>query len=468
MKQDLIYIPWFYCRKLFGKPTESHNQNVFLRQLSRHSIRNSRVICTIVLIGTYCIIVALAVSLILSNLQVSSRLILCGVGFLYIVTTYLLALAGGYRAVGYLIILFYVSLATGVLWRWGINTPIEVLLFGLVIVLAGILLTARYALFAAFVIGITLVVLQTLITIGLYRPDSTLPGNQSSFGDVFVYCSIFGMLALVSWLYNREMEQSLIQAKKAEAALLQQKANLKKVVKERTKSLRRVQLEEMQQMYRFAELGQLGIILLHDLANQLTALTLEIENLNSKEHTEVIMRTRRILQYMNRTIDDTRGRLNGDTKEQVFDIARRMTEVVAFLHNKAAHTGVTIEWDPPAGVWKYLGDPASLSQVIAITINNAIDAYSGMSVPVKEQRVRVILRRSGKYIVVEVADWGKGISKRAQKHLFKPTSSTKKAGLGLGLYIAKQIINMQFSGSIAVNPRSDYTEFTIKLPEQTT
>lgn len=119
-------------------------------------------------------------------------------------------------------------------------------------------------------------------------------------------------------------------------------------------------------------------------------------------------------------------------------------------------------------MWKYLGDPASLSQVIAITINNAIDAYSGMSVPVKEQRVRVILRRSGKYIVVEVADWGKGISKRAQKHLFKPTSSTKKAGLGLGLYIAKQIINMQFSGSIAVNPRSDYTEFTIKLPEQTT
>src|SRR4051812_21420069 len=103
---------------------------------------------------------------------------------------------------------------------------------------------------------------------------------MSSFGDVLAYCVGFGMLALVSWLYNREMERSLRQAQGAEAALLQQKATLEVEVEKRTEELRQAQLEEMQQMYRFAELGQLGVTLLHGLANHLTALTLEIEGLD--------------------------------------------------------------------------------------------------------------------------------------------------------------------------------------------
>ena len=70
----------------------------------------------------------------------------------------------------------------------------------------------------------------------------------------------------------------------------------------------------------------------------------------------------------------------------------------------------------------------------------------------------------GKYIAIRISDWGKGIPESRRKKLFTVHHSTKKSGLGLGLYIAKQIVEMQFLGTIVLRPVSDHTEFIVKLP----
>jgi len=437
-----------------------------------HTSRNRSVICRVVLYGTLLLVTAIFALLLISyifgrNTGVLSSIFLCGAAFIYVVAGFIFLYFKRVIVVAYLIVIFYTLLASGMVAGWGINTPLGILLFGLVIVLAGILLTARHAFFAALASFTVLIGLQTLIMFNWYAPDIAWVGSQSSFGDVAAYGAVFGMLALVSWLYNREMEKSLAQAHDAEAALLAQKATLELRVKERTAELRKAQLEEMQQMYRFAELGRLGVTLLHDLANHLTALTIEIDGIQGVQ-SATMTRAQKIMQYLADIVYNTRERLRGATQKQTFNMVRKTSDTVDFLNYKAIEAGVKIDWDPPKQSWRYKGDAASFCQVITIITSNAIDANSETLKSNKSSEARVVIKmdRDDSSIIIRISDWGRGFTKNEQKHLFKPFRSTKKTGMGLGLYIAKQTVEMEFSGSLELDAQSDHTEFIIKLPRK--
>ncbi len=435
-----------------------------LKKLQYDSVSAS--ICKVVIFGTLFIISIIAILLISLGSEKAhtvSCLFASFFAFLYIASTYWLLRQNYYRTVAYLLVLFYILVASSIAIVWGISTPIGLLFFALVIILAGILLTARWALFTAVLSGAILIGSQTAATLKWYQPSISWMADGPSYGDAFAYSAMFIMLALISWLYNREMERSLAKVKRTEAALLQQKATLKLRVKERTRDLRRVQLQEMRQMYHFASLGQLGVTLLHDLANHLTALTLSIEGLKDKQHSKELSRAQQIIHYLGDMVESTRRRLHGEAQKQTFDIVRKISETIDFLHYKAVQNSVEIDWQPFVKSWKYTGDPESFGQIIAILTNNAIDAYGNFT-PADTRRVVVTLEVKDKYITIHISDWGKGIPKSRRKKLFTPHHSTKKSGLGLGLYIAKQIVEMQFLGTVILRPVSDHTEFIIKLP----
>lgn len=426
-------------------------------------------ISAVVILGTLFVIICIA-ALLLRSYMVTHRaytldgLLASGVALAYILFTSWLLRKNRYRVVAYLLVLFYMLTASVIVFVWGINTPIGPLTFALVIVLTAILLTARSALIAALLAGLILAGVQAAASLDWHRPDSSWMVNQSTFGDVAAYSSVFIMIALISWLYNREMERSLAQVRRAEAKLTQQKMMLKSQVKDRTKELRQVQLEEMRHMYQFAELGQLGVTLLHDLADHLTTLNLEIDDMESKKGSKPVARARQITQYLEDIVDHTRQRLGGRTQKQTFDVVRLINETIDFLYHKAKKLGVEIVWQPPEDNVVYVGDADSLSQILAIIISNAIDAYESLPTS-DEHRVTVTLEQNNKQVVIRVSNGGKVISITERKRLFKLQHSTKKSGLGLGLYIAKQIVEMQFSGTIALNHRSSRTEFIIKLPK---
>lgn len=68
--------------------------------------------------------------------------------------------------------------------------------------------------------------------------------------------------------------------------------------------------------------------------------------------------------------------------------------------------------------------------------------------------------------VVDVTDTGKGISRKNIKHIFSPGYTTKKRGWGLGLTLAKRIIEEYHGGEIFVKHSEPGvgTTFTIQLP----
>jgi len=82
------------------------------------------------------------------------------------------------------------------------------------------------------------------------------------------------------------------------------------------------------------------------------------------------------------------------------------------------------------------------SWVIENLCKNAIDAMNNCGT------IQVSLNDKGEHVVIEVSDTGKGISKAYHKTIFQPGFTTKKRGWGLGLSLAKRIIENYHKGKI--------------------
>ena len=82
--------------------------------------------------------------------------------------------------------------------------------------------------------------------------------------------------------------------------------------------------------------------------------------------------------------------------------------------------------------------------VIENLCKNAVDAMEGKG------RIDMTLIDEGSRVVVEVSDNGKGIRKKDIKNVFTPGFTTKKRGWGLGLSLAKRIVEEYHKGKIFV------------------
>ena len=82
--------------------------------------------------------------------------------------------------------------------------------------------------------------------------------------------------------------------------------------------------------------------------------------------------------------------------------------------------------------------------VIENLCKNAVDAMQG------EGHIDIRLEEHAKEIAIEVSDTGKGISRKHFKSVFKPGFTTKKRGWGLGLSLAKRIVEEYHHGRIFV------------------
>ncbi len=83
--------------------------------------------------------------------------------------------------------------------------------------------------------------------------------------------------------------------------------------------------------------------------------------------------------------------------------------------------------------------------VVENICKNAVDAMKG-----KGEITVEILQDSDKFVLVDITDTGKGMEKRMYKKVFNPGFSTRQRGWGLGLTLAKRIIESYHGGKIFV------------------
>ncbi len=98
--------------------------------------------------------------------------------------------------------------------------------------------------------------------------------------------------------------------------------------------------------------------------------------------------------------------------------------------------------------------------VVENLLRNALDAMEGKG------SITVDLNQKDKKVSIDITDTGKGISANKFKTVFNPGFTTKKRGWGLGLSLAKRIIDEYHNGKIFVknSKPNEGTTFTIQLP----
>jgi len=98
--------------------------------------------------------------------------------------------------------------------------------------------------------------------------------------------------------------------------------------------------------------------------------------------------------------------------------------------------------------------------VIENLMKNALDAMEGPT-----GSISFSIQKQGKRTIVDVTDTGKGIDPKFQKDVFRPGFSTKKRGWGLGLSLARRIIENYHRGKLFVKQSAPGkgTTFRIRL-----
>ena len=424
----------------------------------------------VVFYGTTIAVVVLFLLLCISyfavgNTYVAPRLIICSIVLLYVGVIGHLISTEKFKIAAWLLIGLYAAIATVILWIWSINAQVGLLMLGFIIILASTLLGATYILpFTAGVIAL-LCLLQALTEIGIANPNTAPLANSPTFADVVGYGVIFSIFALISWLSRRQMEQALRRALGAEAALEQEKKLLAVRLEEQTNHLREVQLAEMHQLYKFAELGQLSTVVLHELANYLTILTLDIDDISERhQQSQAITNAKESIGHLDAMVDQVRRRLQDTNEVTDIDAVTVVKDTLETLRSKLllANVVLTIKKDSYRHKNRVLGDPLVLGQVITILVNNAIDALA--TTPSKTRKIDITIESKAKFVVITVADTGAGIPNEQRGTLFEPFKTTKAHGMGVGLYIAKKMIESHFQGTLTLHPSVRKTSFIIRLP----
>ncbi len=434
--------------------------------------RNRELVLNVLLVGTLCIL-TLALLVLIHSYFTNYRYVLPrieGLAGALVLTwwTYFLSRSGKHRLAAWLLIIMYIALATAVAAKWSVAMPYAVALFALVVMVTSAVTGSKATPYVTALCIVIIVVVKGLQQTGRLHPDLAWAQSPLDSGVIGGFSLIFAIIALVSWLFNEQTERSLHRAHRAEAGLRRQKMLLESKVEERTRELQVAQLDKIQQLYRFAELGQLSTALLHDLANHLTTLTIDIEGLESESHSRVLKSAKRSIRYIDDMVLRVRDQLQGKAHIAQFNIASETEEIMSILTHKAAEAGVPLSFEMMSDRQEFRcrGEQVRFRQMMANMITNGVDAYDGA--PKGNRReVRVTLEVAGDSIVVTITDWGKGITKEVREKLFEPFYSTKKTGMGMGLFIARQIIEQNFRGSLVLDDSLGHTSFIMTIKRDT-
>ena len=129
---------------------------------------------------------------------------------------------------------------------------------------------------------------------------------------------------------------------------------------------------------------------------------------------------------------------------------------------KKAKCTLSLEVDPSISLHVNSG---SLGQLLTnLVLNSTIHAFDGL----KDRQLKISGSQTPEHIFLKVSDNGNGIAETVLPNLFTPfyTTSRRKGGTGLGLYISRQIATEVLHGSLSVeNLPEKGCEFTLRLPK---
>ncbi len=170
---------------------------------------------------------------------------------------------------------------------------------------------------------------------------------------------------------------------------------------------------------------------------------------DDRRASEVIHRVR---SFLLRTPFETKNIDINDTMREVFD----------FLSVQASARNVALYLTPSPSPLPVKGDPVQLQQVIMNLILNSMDAMVAM--PYGRTVIGRTEMNGGSSAVISISDSGPGIPAERLNEVFDPFFTTKKQGMGVGLSIARTIVQAHKGRIWAENQTGGGAAFHLSLP----
>ena len=391
--------------------------------------------------------------------------------FFGFVVLYLLARARLFVFVSYFFTAIFFVLTTYTVYHWGADVPMALLSYAFIIVMAGILIGTRFAFGITVAIALIISVITYLQLGGIIHPNLYWKPETLKMKDSVQFSIILLVIAVVSWLSNREIERSLKRARRSEAELKDERDMLEVRVQERTKELEKSQAEKMNQAARFIDFGKISSGLFHDLINHLNFLFLNIEQAGEKDLT--LTETKNYLKQADETkqalaeyIEAARKQFQNQKTDSWFSVKKEILSVIKILGYRFTTEKIGVSLKADFDIITY-GNAVRFNHIATNVILNSLDAYEIVDKDKKKREIEIRLDKIDKKAAISIEDWAGGIPEGIQDKVFESFFTTKSSqrGTGIGLSTAKNIIEEDFGGTISFQSvLGQGTKFIIEFP----
>ena len=188
------------------------------------------------------------------------------------------------------------------------------------------------------------------------------------------------------------------------------------------------------------------------------------EELNNKPYLEEkITQLAKLNEHMSQTIEDFRHLLHDSKNKITFESDDLIDEVLTLMNNQLQ--GIDVQYTNNVS-HKIQGYKNELTQVLITLLSNAIQILDIRQIP--EKQISIILEENEDEVWIHIEDNAGGIEASVQDTLFNPyiTTKTNTGGTGLGLYIAKIIIEDNMQGSLSVQSGIKGARFTLCIKRE--
>lgn len=216
------------------------------------------------------------------------------------------------------------------------------------------------------------------------------------------------------------------------------------------------------------EVGTLAGGLVHEIRNPLNALKVHLQLLEEDLQSpappaeKMTRRVRTLLQEadrIDRILEEFLRYARGfEPRKAPADLVRVVSEVLDFLGAEAAQSRVQIHRGFEPDVPPVPLDAPLFKQAV---LNLALNALQAMP---EGGELLVRASRDGDGAVLDIADTGPGIAAEAIPRIFEAFFSTKKGGTGLGLPMARRIVEAHGGGITVQSEPGKGTNFRVRLP----
>lgn len=227
----------------------------------------------------------------------------------------------------------------------------------------------------------------------------------------------------------------------------------------------------MMHQSRLAAMGEMLSNIAHQWRQPLNTLGLVVQRLPffygttefSKEFLESSANeAMKLIQHMSRTIDDFRGFFKIDKEVVAFEVNQVISQTISLIEVSFKEEQINISIRPENNPC-ILGYPNEYSQVILSILHNARDVFKERKCRNAEVMIHSFME-DGK-VVLTISDNAGGIAEDIIEKIFDPYFTTKDPdkGTGIGLFIAKNIIENSMKGSLKVRNTANGAEFRLEV-----